>query len=139
MQYAIKYAAAFVAAASVVEGIQLDTTNPASIKAAAAQVAKDMMSTYYAGDKTVGTQLPYLLPDPYFWWEAGAMYGGLVDYWAYTGDSTYNTQVGNAIVSQASPTNDFMLEAQRFDLGNDDQGFWVYSLSACFGAQSTNS
>ena len=43
-----------------------------SIKAAASTVAYDMMKTY-TGNQT--GQTPGLLPEPYFWWEAGAMFG----------------------------------------------------------------
>jgi mannan endo-1,6-alpha-mannosidase len=66
-----------------------------------------------------------LLPQPYYWWEAGAMWGSMVEYQHYTGDHTYDTLVAEAILSQASPTNDFMMENQHFDLGNDDQVFWA--------------
>ena len=55
------------------------------------------------------------------------MWGGLVDYSHYTGDSSYDATTGQAIVSQASPTVDFMMENQHFDLGNDDQVFWALS------------
>ena len=79
-----------------------------------------MLKTYYVGNVT--TSQMGLLPEPYYWWEAGAMFGGLVDYWAYTGDETYADEVGQAIVS---PTVDFMMANQHFDLGNDDQAFWA--------------
>ena len=59
------------------------------------------------------------------------MWGGLVDYSHYTGDSSYDATVGQAIVSQASDTVDFMMPNQHFDLGNDDQVFWALtSMSA---------
>lgn len=51
--------------------IPLDLTSDASIKSAAATVAFDMM-TSYTGNRTGDT--PGNLPDPYYWWEAGAMY-----------------------------------------------------------------
>jgi len=63
------------------------TSTPASIKAAASTLAFDMMS-YYKGN--LSGQTPGLLPGPpatpsiqnagYFWWEAGAMFGSLIDY-----------------------------------------------------------
>ena len=63
------------------------TPSPASIKAAASTLAFDMMS-YYKGN--LSGQTPGLLPGPpatpqqqnagYFWWEAGAMFGSLIDY-----------------------------------------------------------
>jgi mannan endo-1,6-alpha-mannosidase len=50
--------------------IALDLTSKDSIKAAASTVAFDLMS-YYTGNNT--GDVPGNLPDPYFWWEAGAM------------------------------------------------------------------
>ena len=49
-----------------------------------------------------------LLPDPYYWWEAGAMFGQMVEYWFYTGDDTYNDVVTQGLLAQASDSNDFM-------------------------------
>jgi len=37
------------------------------------------MMNYYTGNLTGGT--PGMLPGPYYWWEAGAMWGSLIDYW----------------------------------------------------------
>ena len=67
---------------------------------------------------------PGNLPDPYFWWEAGAMFGTLVDYWALTGDDSYNAITSQAILHQATENGDFMPRNQTRTLGNDDQGFW---------------
>jgi len=87
----------------------------ASIKSAASTVAYKMMA-YYTGNQTGNEANVGLLPKPYYWWEAGAMWGGMVDYWYYTGDTTYNDVVAQAILSQASPTNDFMMLSQIKDL-----------------------
>ena len=51
-------------------GIPLDLTSPNSIKQAASTVAYDMMK-YYTGNNT--GDIPGNLPNPYYWWEAGAM------------------------------------------------------------------
>jgi hypothetical protein len=53
------------------------------------------------------------------------MWGSLIDYWHYTNDTSYNNVVQEALIYQASPTNDFMMPNQGFDLGNDDQAFWA--------------
>lgn len=71
------------------------------------------------------------LPDPLYWWEAGAVWGGMVDYWAYTGDTSYVTTVQQALLAQVGPHNNFMPPAYFFSLGNDDQAFWIIaSLTA---------
>ena len=60
------------------QAITLDPTSADSIKTAASTIAHGMMS-YYNGNTTGNT--PGLLPGPYYWWEAGAMFGSLIDYW----------------------------------------------------------
>jgi mannan endo-1,6-alpha-mannosidase len=80
--------------------------------------------SYYTGNKT-GSSMLGLLPYPYYWWEAGAMWGTMISYWHYTNDSTYVEEVGQAILSQSSPTNDFLMPNQVGDTGNDDQAFWA--------------
>ncbi|KOS21080.1 Mannan endo-1 [Escovopsis weberi] len=64
----------------------LDPNSTDSITFVAKQMAQDMLS-FYSGNQPGGT--PGLLPDPYYWWEAGAMMGALVDYWYYTQDDTF--------------------------------------------------
>lgn len=99
--------------------------NADSIKSAAATVAANMVS-YYTGNDTGGT--PGLLPGNYYWWEAGGMFGSLIDYWYYTGDDTYNDITKQALVFQMSPTYDYMPANQSKDEGNDDQVFWAFSV-----------
>ena len=67
----------------------------------ASTLAKTLISSYNPSDVGV-------LPAPYFWWEGGAMWGGLIDYWRYTGDASYNDAVTKAMVSQAGSSGDFM-------------------------------
>lgn len=76
-----------------------------SIKKAASTVAHGMMS-YYKGNETGMPQ--GLLPDPYYWWEAGAMFGQMIEYWFYTGDDTYNNVTMQGMLAQVGPSNDFM-------------------------------
>ena len=110
--------------------ISLDINSPASIKAAAKDVAKGIILWYTGGVKgQVVSQIPGLLPnlpgqDPYYWWEAGAMCGVLMDYWYYTGDSEYNDVVMDAMMFQVGPTADYMTPNVSKQEGNDDQAFW---------------
>ena len=80
-----------------------------SIKSAASTVAYGMMK-YYNGNQT--GQSIGLLPDPYYWWEAGAMFGQLVEYWYYTGDTTYNNVTAEGLLAQVGQNNDFMPDNQ---------------------------
>ena len=76
-----------------------------SIKQAASTIAYGMM-TYYTGNQT--GQPVGLLPNPYYWWEAGAMFGQMIEYWYYTGDTTYNAVVTQGLLAQVGPDNDYM-------------------------------
>ncbi|KAJ4396531.1 hypothetical protein N0V93_000751 [Gnomoniopsis smithogilvyi] len=99
------------------------------IKSTAAQIAYDTM-TYYKGNQS--GQTPGILPGPppagdYYWWEAGALWGAMVEYWHYTGDTTYNDVVSDALLFQVGPNADYMPPNVTASLGNDDQGFWGMS------------
>ncbi|KAK0125534.1 hydrolase 76 protein [Cadophora gregata] len=108
----------------LVMAIQVDWESTDSIKAAAKIMATDMVR-YFIGEQEDGSIGVLLLPRPYYWWEAGAMMGGLQDYWVYTGDTTFNDFVIKVLQSQVGPHNDFMPPEQRSSLGNDDQAFWA--------------
>lgn len=101
--------------------VNLDLSSPDSIKQAASTVAYGMMK-YYTGNNT--GDVPGNLPAPYFWWEAGAMFGAMIDYWYFTGDSTYNEVTTQGLLHQTGPNNDFMPPNQTKTEGNDDQAFW---------------
>ncbi len=94
--------------------------------------------TYYQGN--LSGQIPGILPGPppagdYYWWEGGAMWGTLVDYWHYTGDTTYNAETVFSLVFQAGPPqNSYMPPNWTASLGNDDQGFW--GMSAMLAAEN---
>ncbi|KAI5925101.1 glycoside hydrolase family 76 protein [Camillea tinctor] len=106
---------------------KIDSTD--AIKTSAKQLAYDLM-TYYHGNESGGT--PGILPGPppagdYYWWEGGAMWGAMVDYWHLTGDTTYNDVVSQALLFQVGPNKDYMPPNVTASLGNDDQGFWGMS------------
>jgi mannan endo-1,6-alpha-mannosidase len=71
------------------------------------------MMTYYSGNLT--GNVPGEFPQPYYWWESGAAWGTLIDYWYYTGDSTYNDVVSQALLFQTGSNNDFMPPNQTKD------------------------
>ncbi|KAI9786324.1 MAG: hydrolase 76 protein [Peltula sp. TS41687] len=103
------------------EAIELNLESTDSIKAAAKTVAYGMVK-YYTGNRT--GDVPGNLPQPYYWWEAGAMFGALIDYWYYTGDDEYNAIVTQGMLHQVGANNDFMPKNQTKTEGNDDQAFW---------------
>ncbi|KAI4721725.1 mannan endo-1,6-alpha-mannosidase-like protein [Aureobasidium sp. EXF-10727] len=123
--------AALAACAQLGHALDLDVSSPDSIRNAASTLAHGLMN-YYRNNKTdtpkesIGT-----LPYPLYWWEAGAVWGGLIDYWAYTNDTSFNDVVTQAMMAQTGTNNDFLPEAYYSSMGNDDQAFWAYAaLSA---------
>ncbi|KAI1495426.1 mannan endo-1,6-alpha-mannosidase DCW1 [Biscogniauxia marginata] len=111
--------------------IDIDFGDDASIKSGASTVAYGLVK-YYTGNNT--GDVPGNLPDPYYWWEAGAMFGLLVDYWKFTGDDSYNDITFQALEHQVGDDADFMPKNQTKSEGNDDQGFWA--LAAMTAAEN---
>jgi mannan endo-1,6-alpha-mannosidase len=81
------------------------------------------MLSYYKGNET--GQAAGLLPAPYYWWEGGAMFDTLIQYWHLTGDSQYNGLIAQAINAQKGPNGDFMPPNQTKAEGSDDQSTWA--------------
>jgi mannan endo-1,6-alpha-mannosidase len=98
--------------------------NQDSIKAAAKTAAAGMLK-YYTGNQP--GDVPGNIPDPYYWWEAGAMFGAMVEYWYYTGDAKWNEITTQALLWQVGDENNFMPQNQTLSLGNDDQIFWGFA------------
>ena len=95
--------------------------NAESIKNAAETAAKGMLEYYTGGQPG---DVPGNLPDPYYWWECGAMLSALIDYRYYTGDEQFNDLVMQAMVHQTGPDLNYMPPNQSSSMGNDDQAFW---------------
>jgi mannan endo-1,6-alpha-mannosidase len=94
------------------------------------------MMSYYTGNYTGG--IPGVLPDPYVWWEGGTMFGAMVDYWYYTGDTTYNDVTSEALLFQAGPLENYMPPNQTKTEGNDDQCFWALTAMSATEANFQN-
>jgi mannan endo-1,6-alpha-mannosidase len=112
--------------------ISLDSED--SIKDAAATIAEDMMQFYdgeepgnIVGILPGGMECNPEIEGVYCWWQAGAMWGGLINYWQYTGDDTYNGQIQRAIQHQKGPDNNFNPPNQSRSMGIDDQAFWAFT------------
>ncbi|RMJ28601.1 hydrolase family 76 protein [Aspergillus sp. HF37] len=115
-----------VLAAAVFNGvsaIDLDVNSRDSIKSASSEIAAGLIS-YYDPDE------PNLLPEPYAWWHAGAMFSTLVDYWALTGDASYLSTTQNALLSQVGPNKNYVPDSQIGSLANNEQGIWALAAMA---------
>ena len=108
----------------------------AEIKQSSKQLAADLMAYYHGNEPG---QTPGILPGPppagdYYWWEAGAMWGAMIDYYHMTGDDTYNALTTQGMLFQVGPNDDYMPPNVTASLGNDDQGFW--GMSAMLAAEN---
>ncbi|KAL1888254.1 hypothetical protein Cpir12675_006236 [Ceratocystis pirilliformis] len=101
--------------------------NSENIKGVARTLAQGVMSYYQPDNPAI---LIGDLPDPYYWWEAGAMWGSMIDYYHYTNDSTYNDLAIEALLAPVNTgTNfDFMPIEHASEEGNDDLGFWGFAV-----------
>ncbi|KAH8667987.1 glycosyl hydrolase [Tricladium varicosporioides] len=107
--------------------IDLDVENRDSVVKAAGVMAKDMVSYYHGAEPG---RIPGLLDYPLYWWEAGAMFGALIEYWHYTGDTQYNAITTQAMSFQIGEDKDYAPRNQSASLGNDDQAFWAIAAMA---------
>lgn len=62
------------------------------------------------------------------------MFMTMLDYVRYTGDTSYNDVIEQALLFQVGNNRDFMPINQTKDEGNDDQGFW--GMAAMLAAES---
>jgi mannan endo-1,6-alpha-mannosidase len=108
--------------------LTLDTTSLPSIRNASAALAFNLMSYYQTNTSGTPPENIGTLPQPLYWWQAGAMWGGLVDYWAYTADPSYNPTITQALLAQVGPDKNYMPPAYFSSLGNDDQAFWALAV-----------
>ncbi|KAI4633664.1 uncharacterized protein J4E87_000828 [Alternaria ethzedia] len=114
------------------KGVEKESTW-ASINDVSSQVAKQLVAQYATiDDKGIHVLggYPGILYEPYYWWQAGAMFGTLLDYWHYTGDDQYNEMVREGLIHQFGEHQDLMPSNQSKNEGNDDQVFWAFSMIA---------
>lgn len=112
---------------STATALDINFNIPHSIGTGLSTVATGLM-TYYTGNnpgEPVGT-----FSYPYYWWEAGAAWGSMLDYWYYTGDTTYNAELQKSLIHQVGTNLDYMPSNQTHSEGNDDQGFWGIAVMA---------
>ncbi|BFZ64162.1 6-phosphofructokinase, alpha subunit [Saitoella coloradoensis] len=120
-----------LAATSVLTGVNavtIDASSQSSLTNGSYQTVKGIMN-YYHGDDIGET--PGLFPAPAYWWESGAAWNTLIEYYAYTGDDRWNNQTMKSLLFQVGPDDDYMPLNQTTSEGNDDHGFWgIAAMSA---------
>ncbi|KAF2116252.1 glycosyl hydrolase family 76-domain-containing protein [Lophiotrema nucula] len=121
--------------ASFAAGIEFNPDDEASLRSVTASYAYGLM-TYY---KNNATGLPAeeigIFPKPHYWWEAGAAWGGLIEYTQFTGDHAYVNTLTQALVSNYGPNSDILLPWRKDQEGNDDQAFWAFAFMSALEYQ----
>ncbi|EMC92366.1 glycoside hydrolase family 76 protein [Baudoinia panamericana UAMH 10762] len=100
--------------------IIINVNNTQSMTTASRSIAAQILAIYH-NTSTV----PGVFSDPYYWWESGLAWDSLINYWALTGDSSYNDIVREGLLYQIGPNSDFTPPNQTKSEGNDDQSTWA--------------
>ncbi|KAH7093074.1 glycosyl hydrolase family 76-domain-containing protein [Paraphoma chrysanthemicola] len=125
----------FLALASTAKAIELNPDDEASIKAAARQYAYGLMELYTNNATSTAPQDIGIWPQPHYWWEGGAAWGGMIEYSMFSGDDSHVKTLQQALTSNYGPANDFILEHRRGQTGNDDQAFWALAVMSALEYQ----
>ena len=104
-----------------VHAMDLDPSSATSICYDTALI-EDGMLDYYEGTRYGGTV--GMFQDPYYWWEAGEAFGGMIENWFLCQNDTYESLIKAALLHQAGSSYNFIPENQTMVEGNDDQGIW---------------
>ncbi|KAI6093512.1 glycoside hydrolase family 76 protein [Hypoxylon rubiginosum] len=105
----------------------IDINDPTSIRSVASTLAYGTMA-WYSGNVTDTPETIAVFPPPHYWWQAGAAWGAMLDYSHYTGDTSYDEVITQALLSQVGPKFDLMAPLHYGSEGNDDQAFWSFAI-----------
>lgn len=101
--------------------LDLEVESKDSVCAATALIQQGMLD-YYAGDKYGGAV--GMFQSPYYWWQAGEAFGGMLDNWYFCQNNTFENLIRKAMLAQTGTKYDYMPDNQTMVEGNDDQGVW---------------
>ncbi|SCU82326.1 LANO_0B05842g1_1 [Lachancea nothofagi CBS 11611] len=118
-----------------VKAIDLDTSSKESICNATVLIQAGIMD-YYEGSRYGGTV--GMFQAPYYWWEAGEVFGGMLENWFLCENTSYESVIYDAMLAQAGPDYDYMPSNQSMVEGNDDQGVWGITVMDAVERNFTN-
>lgn len=120
---------------STVSGLDLVVGNKDSVCNAASLIIKGMMD-YYEGIRYGGTV--GMFQAPYYWWEAGEAFGGMIDSWAWCQNDTFEDIIYDALMAQRGSQDTYVPANQSTTEGNDDQAFWGFAVMEAAERNFTN-
>lgn len=81
----------------------------ASIRSASQKYAYGLMSYYKNNASGVAAEDVGIFAKPVYWWEAGAVWGGMIEYTEIFQDASYTKTVQQALTANYGPNNDVLL------------------------------
>ncbi|AET37700.1 putative mannan endo-1,6-alpha-mannosidase Ecym_1474 [Eremothecium cymbalariae DBVPG len=102
-------------------GLQLDVKSKDSICAATQKIQRGIMD-YYWGSTPGGIVGMFI--QPYYWWEAGLVFAGMLENWYLCDNMEYNSTLYESMIAQTGANYDYIPSNQSMTEGNDDQGIW---------------
>ncbi|OWB80132.1 hypothetical protein B5S32_g4385 [[Candida] boidinii] len=115
--------------------VSLDTTSKDSICSALTLILEGTLD-YYEGFKYGGTV--GMFTSPYYWWEAGEAWGGIIDTWYFCQNDTYEQVIMDALLHQVGSGDDYIPANQSMTEGNDDQALWGLAVMGATERNFTN-
>ncbi|KAF2628737.1 glycoside hydrolase family 76 protein [Macroventuria anomochaeta] len=125
--------------ASTAGGTEFDPEDETSIKAAARTYAYGLMELYKNNATGTAAQDIGIWPQPHYWWEGGAAWGGMIEYTQFSGDNSHVKTLQQALTANYGPNNDFILSYRKSQTGNDDQLFWALAVMSALEYQFPDS
>ncbi|GMM44277.1 putative mannan endo-1,6-alpha-mannosidase [Pichia kluyveri] len=120
---------------SLTNCLDLEVGDKDSVCDAATLLIEGIMD-YYEGIRPGGTV--GMFQAPYYWWEAGEIFGGMIDTWAWCNNDTYEQMIYNALMHQKGSQNNYIPANQSTTEGNDDQAFWGLAVIEATERNFTN-
>ena len=103
----------FISLASTAASIEFDPESEDSIRAVTRQYAYGLMSLYKNNASSTAPQDIGIWPQPHYWWEGGAAWGGMIEYSMFTGDQSHTKALQQALTANYGPAKDFILDYRR--------------------------
>jgi mannan endo-1,6-alpha-mannosidase len=72
-----------------------------------------LISYYKNGEADTPPEKFGTFDKPIYWWEAGAVWGGVIEYSTFTGDAAYDDTVVKALVANSGPDKNIILPWMR--------------------------
>ena len=126
---------AFLSILSTAQCLFIEPGNFTTLQNATAIITSGILD-YYAGTQyggTIGT-----FQEPYYWWEAGGVWGALIDYGFFMKNDSLDLMIKEALLYQKGKDDNYVPSNQSMVEGNDDQGFWGLALLEAIEKNFTN-